>query len=925
MEIYNKLFTLLNPADLLLTGNKRLIPFLHNAYAQYQQLQKKRVWCTPTFFTFTGWLEALWGKQFIEQKGFSLRLLNKQQELLLWKTIIQQSTYSFLDTTPTAKNAQQAWQLLQQAQLDYQTTHFKQSNETETWQKWANHFVSFCQDHAYVDLSSVINHLILLFRKKILKPPPRIFLLGFNEINPQYKKLLNLLEEQHCQLYYYAPVRTATKQQRLCLLDKETEHHNMALWAYQSWQLGKKNIACVIPNLVAQRTLLLNTFTDVFSELSTTAINPPLFNIAAGTPLLEFTLIQTAMLILNLEPINTFRQITQLLRSPYLAGFQQEQILRTQLDIILRNTVENRLSLEQLLKLSDQHACPLLSNLLVQLSHLIKKYTDNFLAKPSFWSDYFAKKLEAVGWPGERLLISSEFQLLERWSELLTEFAGLDFILGNLSQTQALQQLYELMNNLLFQSKTLHEPPVQVLGLLDSAGMYFDDVWVMGLDDKTWPAAAKPNPFIPYALQRRHQLPYASSEREYYFASLLTKNLINCTENIIFSYPAQHLDQMLRPSVLIHCLPEIKLTDLVLPSYQELAKKVMLTQQWEYYTDESVAFSSNENLSAGTQLLQSQAACPFQAYARWRLKAQFYPFPQNGLNPRERGIILHQILEKFWDEINDQTTLLELSPHALEKCINVAIDYCLHLFSKKYPIFFKTHFIDIERHRLQILLKNIINLEKQRPVFMRTQHEIKRQLTLGHLSLTLRIDRLDQLDTTHAMIIDYKTSVPNSIDWLEERCDYPQLPLYCLSYPETVRSFAIMYLRSNKITLQGLSAEETSIKQLIPLKKLKTAVRLNHWSDLLQHWQTCLEKLAMEFQQGIADVNPKHGSNTCRHCDLQLLCRINHPQLNTTIGYSQHLDFCQSTMKMKQSSINFHEDCKLSGNRSKNSNAKSLL
>ena len=42
--------------------------------------------------------------------------------------------------------------LLQQAQLDYQTTHFKQSNETETWQTWATDFVSFCQDHAYVDL-----------------------------------------------------------------------------------------------------------------------------------------------------------------------------------------------------------------------------------------------------------------------------------------------------------------------------------------------------------------------------------------------------------------------------------------------------------------------------------------------------------------------------------------------------------------------------------------------------------------------------------------------------------------------------------------------------------------------------------------------------------------------------------------------------
>jgi ATP-dependent helicase/nuclease subunit B len=911
MEIYNKLFNILNPEDLLLTGNKRLIPCLHTAYAQYQQTQKKYVWSTLQFFTFTHWSETLWGKQFIEQTGFSLRLLNQSQECLIWKTIIQQSAYSFLDTVHTAKNAQQAWQLLQQAQLDYQTNHFKQSNETEAWQSWAMDFVSFCQTHALVDLSTALNHLILLFSKKILKPPPRIFLIGFNEINPQYKKLLKILEEQQCEICHYAPIHPQAHRQRLCLADKETEYHSLALWAYQSWQLGKKNIGCVIPNLVEQRTQLLNTFTEVFSELAP-SMHPPPFNIAAGNPLLEFGLIQAAMHILELEDINSFRQINQLLRSPYLGGAQQEHASRAQLDIYLRCTAENRLSLDQLLTISGQQACPLLNGLITHLIPLIKKYSTNFLEKPSFWSAYFAKKLHALAWPGERLLSSSEFQLLERWSELLTELAGLDFILGEISHTEALQQLHELIANTLFQTKTLHEPPIQVLGLLDSTGMYFDALWVMGLDDRTWPAAAKPNPFIPYVLQRTHQIPYASSEREYYFASMLTKNLINCAENIIFSHPTQHLDQILRPSVLIKSIVEIELSDLKLPSYHALAKKIMATQQWEYYTDEPVTLSEANGFTAGTQLLQSQAACPFQAFARWRLKAQFHPFPQSGLNARERGILLHQVLEQFWNEVKDQASLLAQTPNALDKLINAGIDHCLNLFSKKRPLVFKTHFIDIERRRLQTLLKNVINLEKQRPIFMQTQHESKRQLTLGKLSFTLRIDRLDQLNDNQSMIIDYKTGVPNKIDWLEERCDYPQLPLYCLSYPDTVRSFAIMHLRSNKISLQGISAEESAMQQLTPLKKLKTSLILKHWSDLLTHWQISLEKLAIEFQQGVAEVNPKHGANTCRHCNLQLLCRVNHQPLNTSTVYSQQLGFCQGAAKMKQPEcIVIHEDCDL--------------
>lgn len=883
MEIYNKLFKRLKPDDLLLTGNKRLIPFLYKAFAKYQQTQKKQVWCTPSFFTLTRWVEILWEKQFIEHTYFSLQLLSKQQECILWQRIIQQSTYFFLETAHTAKNAQQAWQLLQQAQINYLSPDFKQNNETKTWQTWASEFVNFCQNHALVDLSNAVNYLILLFSKQILHPPRRIFLIGFNEINPQYKKLFKVLEEQHCDIFHYAPVYHSTKRERLSLVDKETECQTMALWAYQALQ-QKKNIACIIPNLIEQRSYLLNTFSDVFNALAPNDKYPLPFNIAAGNPLLEFGLIQSAMNILSLEDINSFGQMNQLLCSPYLGGLQQEQSQRAQLDIYLRCYAENKLSLAQLVKMSHQHACPHFSGLITQLIHLIKKYPAEFLATPSFWSAHFAKKLHALAWPGERLLSRDEFQLLERWSKLLTEFASLDFILGEISQEKALLQLQEWVANTLFQAKTLHEPRIQVLGLLDSAGFYFDALWVMGLDDRTWPGTAKPNPFIPYILQRKYSIPYASSEREHYFASLLTKKLMASSESIIFSYPAQHLDQTLRPSVLIHSIPKIELEHLKLPHYVALAKKIMATQQWEYAIEEPVVPTQEECFTAGAQRLQSQAACPFQAFARWRLKAHFYPFPKNGLNARERGILLHQILEQFWNVVKDQKTLLAQTSHTLNRLLDTAINHSLQRLRKKRPLIFKPHFINLERQRLKILLKNVIRLEKERPVFFETQHETQRQLTLGTLSFRLRIDRIEKLNTNIAMIIDYKTGLPIKIDWLEERCDYPQLPLYCLSYPDTVRSFALMHLRSNKITLQGISAEETAMKQLTPLKKLKTSLVFNDWSDLLKHWQIALEKLVLEYQQGVAAVKPKHGANTCRQCDLQLLCRVNHVQLESTVS-----------------------------------------
>lgn len=876
MEIYNKLFKILNPTDVLLTANKRLIPFLHKAYARYQQTQKKQLWPTPLLLTLSDWLALHWEKQLFTQSNIGMSLLSKPQELVLWQTIINKSCYSSLDAIHTAKTAQQAWQLLQQAKLDYNSPLFKQNSETETWQNWANTFVDHCKTIRYCDLDSATYVLTELFQKKKLNPPKRLFLFGFTELNPQTKQLLHCLEQRHCKVIHYQANYNNTQCQRLALMDKQTEYTTMARWAYQCWQDGKQSIACIVPNLIQQRSQLLDNFTEVFQQLAGKTLNPPPFNIAAGNSLKEFPLMQTALRIIELTSINPFHKISELIRSPYLGGFQHEQSLRAQLDVQLRCHAESSISWEQLLTASKKCACSSLSRSIEQFNCVLNEYEPTCLAMPSHWATHFAKKLQSFAWPGDRRLSSSEFQLVERWSECLHELAGFDFILGPINQTAAHQQLQTLTSTWLFQNKTINDPPIQVLGLLDSAGICFDALWIMGLDDRTLPAPAKPNPFIPYTLQRQHQLPHATNERELYFASLLMQNLLSSAPQLIISHSQQSLDQILRPSVLIRDIPEISCDALKLPFYPSLDERLSTQPAWEYYNDEQgPALKDNEEFVTGSQLFQSQAACPFQAFARFRLAAHFYPFPKIGLNARERGKLIHLVLEKFWNSIIQHTTLLQLTPFAIDQHIDTAIDACLNAMQKKQPIIFKTHFMRIERQRLQAMLKKLIELEKRRPLFLQSQHEQKKSYRLGPLSLNLRIDRIDQLSDSNHLIIDYKTSAPANIDWLAERLDYPQLPLYCLAYSETVRGFALLHIRSNGISLQGISVDESVMPHLDSLKKLTASPTLT-WPDLLQHWKKQLEKLAQQFQTGIATVDPKRNLSTCRYCDLQLLCRVKH-------------------------------------------------
>ena len=124
------------------------------------------------------------------------------------------------------------------------------------------------------------------------------------------------------------------------------------------------------------------------------------------------------------------------------------------------------------------------------------------MQSPHAWARHFSALLDAAGFPGERTLDSAEFQTRAKWYEVLGEFALLERVLPRMSCAQALARLRRLRADTLFQPES-NDAPVQVLGILESAGLEFDHLWVSGLTDDAWPLAARPNPFIPVALQKK--------------------------------------------------------------------------------------------------------------------------------------------------------------------------------------------------------------------------------------------------------------------------------------------------------------------------------------------------------------------------------------------------------------------------------------
>ncbi len=485
-------------------------------------------------------------------------------------------------------------------------------------------------------------------------------------------------------------------------------------------------------------------------------------------------------------------------------------------------------------KLSDFHIIATAFNLLRNLSLQAER------SNPGDWSETIKNHLHSSGWPGERVLNSLEYQVVKRFYELLTDYATLDRVQEKISYITAVNQIYQQASTVIFQGESEHAP-LQILGALEGEGLYFHALWVMGLHHENWPPPSAPHPFLPIDLQRQHHMPHASQEREYIFASHLTERFTEQAHHVILSYPQIIEDKTLLPSHLIRDYPILNQK-----IHDELAvfDPNLNLETWQ---DVNVPFKKDK-VSGGVGLLQSQSVCPFQAFARYRLKVAIEEPAQTGLTFAERGELTHAALEFFWKNIETSSAMHALNNDELNEMIKTSVDHALKQFTP-------SKHLDLEKIRLHKLLNEWLQLEKTRPEFKVIHTEKSIDIKLSNLKLRTRIDRIDQLPSGEVILIDYKTGQIYQNDWLEARPRQVQLPLYAISFP-IASSVAIAKVKANDLQFQHHTEFDLS------------------WDEMKVHWQNVLSELADEFFEGEAIVAPLDGEHTCQYCGLALLCRI---------------------------------------------------
>lgn len=833
---------------LVLTANQRLSLRIHESYDQKQRAQGFSSWQTPQIIALNTWLQQLC------HNTLDHILLSSTQVQYLWEQIIR-NTYpddTLLNPAETAATALTAWDILHLWQIPISALKSDPNQEVALFYQWAVQFALKCEQQQWITHAELPSHLIT---QDLSQLPYHILLVGFDEFPPAITALFTALQQQHDMECIHIE-KQAISQHKTTAHDQDAEITLMAQWAKQLYdQNPQLKVGCIIPNLEKQRRALFNTFTQAFDSESILPGNVnqnKTFNISAGQPLSQCPVIDVALQVCNwLSNEINLDSFAAILQSPYIQHNPLEQDYAAKLDIALRELNEQCMTFETIFQvtanlraitLDDPNNIPLVQRLYLLNQHI---RTNPKYASLSQWRRYFYHALEIMGWPGYRVLNSEEYQICVRWQRLLDEYLQYDLVCEqDISFDQALYLLSRLTAHTIFQSEGSHAP-VQILGVLEAAGNNFDYMWVMGLDDETWPASPSPNPFIPYQMQKEQHMPHATAERERYYTKQMMQRLNHSASHIIFSYPQFDGDQVKSPSQFLKDIPHTPITTLPLATHETIRLE-------QLRDDNAPTLTPNEAITGGAWILKQQADCPFKAFAKVRLNAQAPQQPYFGLPPYQRGNITHDVLERIWRKLNNKTALTNLSTQQRSELIDQTIVAVIEDEQHPADSAFKRELLTLEAQRLHEVIDEWLCFERERPNFSVTATEKPQICDLGSIRFTARIDRIDTLENGQQIIIDYKTNRNQVNNWFGERPTDLQLPLYATLIPH-----------ASQISFAEVRPKQCQFKSV------------EYDADQIQRWRDQIHAMVNEFTDGVATVSPQDPNLSCAYCDLQPLCRVN--------------------------------------------------
>lgn len=873
----NQAIDILLRGGTVITATQRLARHLRETHDR-RQAQTGHVWPTARAFSLDAWLAALWEEALVQGLVPPLAVLTAHQERALWEQVIEThpapEAAALLRPDGSARAASRSYRLALRWGLDPALHRDDPSPDARAFAAWAERFQRQCADREWLSAAALAHRLADLGDALGALVPKRIHLLGFDRHDPASLALFRVLAGGATIEDLDAAHRVALGEVRRTPCNGPREEcEAAAAWAWRLLKAGDTGpFGVVIHDLAARRTEVETVFARALHPAGLPEdATQRLFNISQGTPLDREGVVHAALAWLRLATVGLdLDAFGTLARSPYI-GVDPEPEGRARFDLQLRREGRTWIRLperrDERLGWPGLFHAPAFWNALRSLRR--KREETTVRLDTARWAERFGQWLRAAHWPGEQKhhqLKSREFQAVHRFRQLLDEFAALSAQAPAMSAGEAVERLVRLAAETPFQAQS-GDAPVQILGLLEAGGLRFEHLWVTGMAEDVWPAAPRPDPFLPLHKQREQGMPHADAATELAFARQVTRRLAGAAPSVTFSYPLRREEQELAPSPLIAGYAEAVLESDAVATWRA---RIAAAGADETIEDvQGAPTAADAEIRGGTAVLRDQSCCPFRAYARHRLDAREPEQPADGPDARARGSLLHDCLQSVWEDLKDAEGLAAMDDDRLRSWVAAIVRAQVAVYAEEWEAAYAGGMAALEADRVTDLILEWLYVERRRPPFRVLETEQERTLRFGPLYLRGKIDRVDVLENGLRVVMDYKTGRVSPSAWAGERPDEPQLPAYALADEADGLCFA--QIRTGEMKLMGLAREDE------PTMGLKTGLRGESeswdWPERMGRWQGVLDGLADGFAQGRAAVDPNSG-RACDYCELGGFCRI---------------------------------------------------
>jgi ATP-dependent helicase/nuclease subunit B len=868
----------------VVTGNQRAARTLQSEFDRRNRTLGLLNWRPARVLAWDAWTTELWHRLLIEGNASRL-LLNRSQEHSIWRSILAADAdlASLRTFDSLAEMAADAWRLLCEYQGLEKLRGTAVSSDTRAFERWAFTFEKRCRENGLLSRAQLEQTLrAAVAAGNVVLDAGGIALVGFDSLNPAQAELVQVLCTSRVQVEELNLSVSSAQRTLVEAADEAEEISIAARWirAFLETQ-PLARVAVVVPGLDTQKSEIDRIFREVLSpELldiqAGNAAEP--YEFSLGRPLAETPFIATALSLLQwiteLLPID---QVSALLLSPYFCMERTQQRARAEFDAFeLRKArmLHPEVSLDWLSALVERsERKPKLGRLpdalramrrvaVTQLSLTEKR-------SHAEWIERMRELLEAALWGVGRGEDAIEFQIRRRWESALDELAMLDFDGVRVNFAQALEALGRIARQTIFAPES-REAPVQVMGPLESGGSNFDAVWFLRGSDLTWPIAPSGTSLLSWQIQRELGMPGTDIIQDSEAARRMTQRIAESAQTIIFSYAKESSSGKQRPSPVLADLGlEVLDSASFLETIMEPIAERSIVQLEEFEDIAHVQALPDRVIQGGARILELQAACGFRAFAEQRLWATELESPELGIDARESGTVVHKILQYFWDEVQTQAALKAMTSTERATLLEACIVRALHQTARLSSTAWDEAYLAIQHNRLRRLIGSWLELELERsPFAVKLSEREFKDVHVGPLRLSVRMDRVDVIEGGE-ILIDYKTGPASPGDWLTERPDAPQLPLYAiLSEASQLQGVAFGLVRAGEgRALKGYATNNGILPKPSRLRAASLEAQV-------EDWRRVLINLATEFSSGDARVAPKRYPTTCMGCTQRMLCRL---------------------------------------------------